>query len=77
MQYTYSADGVLLAATASETTITVWDVERARKIATLTYKEIVQGFRFSQTGFAVSYRQYRYNTDLGDPGSRASISCYP
>ena len=50
VQYAYSADGVLLAAMASGTTLTVWDVERIRKVATLTYKEIVQRFRFSQTG---------------------------
>lgn len=50
VQYTYSADGVLLAAMASGTTLTVWDVERTRKVSTLTYKEIVQWFRFSQTG---------------------------
>ena len=48
--YTYSDDGILLAATASGTTLTVWDVERSRKIATLTHTEIVQGFCFSQTG---------------------------
>lgn len=48
--YTYSDDGILLAATASGTTLTVWDVERSRKVATLTHKEIVQGFCFSQTG---------------------------
>ena len=48
--YTYSADGVLLAATASGKTLTVWDVERIRKVATLTYKETVRRFRFSQTG---------------------------
>ena len=50
VQYAYSTDGVLLAAMASGTTLTVWDVERTRKVATLTYKEIVQRFRFSQTG---------------------------
>lgn len=50
VQYAYSADSVLLAAMASGTTLTVWDVERIRKVATLTYKEIVQRFRFSQTG---------------------------
>lgn len=50
VQYIYSFDGTLLAATASGTTITVWDVERSRKVATLTYKEIVQKFRFSQMG---------------------------
>ncbi|MDE0683927.1 MAG: WD40 repeat domain-containing protein [Candidatus Poribacteria bacterium] len=48
--YTYSADGILLAATASGTTFTVWDVERSRKVATLTYKETVRRFHFSQTG---------------------------
>lgn len=50
VSYTYSDDGILLAATASGTTLTVWDVERSKKIATLTHKEIVQGFCFSQTG---------------------------
>jgi len=48
--YTYSTDGVLLAATASGKTLTIWDVERIRKVATLTYKETVRRFRFSQTG---------------------------
>ena len=50
VQYTYSADGVLLASTASGTTITVWDVERNRKIANLVHKEAVQKVRFSQEG---------------------------
>ncbi|MYH83891.1 WD40 repeat domain-containing protein [Candidatus Poribacteria bacterium] len=48
--YTYSADGILLAAMASGATLTVWDVERSRKVATLTYKETVRRFHFSQTG---------------------------
>ena len=69
VQYTYSADGVLLAATDSETTITVWDVERARKIATLTYKEIVRGFRFSQTGsqLAIGSTGTIQIWEIGDP----------
>ena len=50
VDYTYSAEGVLLAATASGRTITVWDVERSRKVATLTHKEIIWRFHFSQTG---------------------------
>ena len=50
VDYTYSAEGVLLAATASGTTITVWDVERSRKMATLTHKEVIWRFHFSHTG---------------------------
>ena len=50
VQYIYSFDGTLFAATASGMAITVWDVERSGKVATLTYKEIVQKFRFSQMG---------------------------
>lgn len=48
--YTYSTDDISLAATASGTTLTVWDVERSRKVATLTSKETVQRFCFSRTG---------------------------
>ena len=50
VQYTYSSDGVLLAAMVSGTTITILDVERNRKIATLVHKEAVQKVRFSQEG---------------------------
>jgi WD40 repeat protein len=50
VQYTYSSDGVLLAAMVSGTTITVLDVERNRKIATLVHKEVVQKVRFLQKG---------------------------
>ena len=50
MQYTYSSDGVLLAAMVSGTTITILDVEHNRKIATLTHKEIIQKVHFSQRG---------------------------
>ena len=50
VDYTYSAEGVLLAATVSGTTLTVWDVERSRKMATLTRKETIRRFHFSQTG---------------------------
>lgn len=48
MQYTFSPDGVLLAAMVSGTIITILDVENNRKIATLTHKEVVQKVRFSQ-----------------------------
>ena len=67
--YTYSTDGILLAATASGTTLTVWDVERSRKIATLTYKEIIQGFCFSQTGSQLVIRGTdTFQTwNIGDP----------
>ena len=69
VQYTYSADGVLLAATASKTTITVWDVERTRKVSTLTYKEIVQRFRFSQTGsqLVIGGTDTIQTWNIGDP----------
>ena len=50
MQYTYSSDGVLLAAMVSGTTITILDVERNRKIATLVHEEVVQKVRFLQNG---------------------------
>ena len=50
MQYTYSSDGILLAAMVSGTTITILDVERNRKIATLVHKEVVQKVRFLQKG---------------------------
>lgn len=49
VDYTYSAEGVLLAATVSGTTLTVWDVERSRKMATLTHKEIIRRFHLSRT----------------------------
>ena len=67
--YTYSDDGILLAATASGMTITVWDVERSRKVATLTYKEIIQGFCFSQTGSQLVIRGTdTFQTwNIGDP----------
>lgn len=50
VQYTYSSDGVLLAAMVSGTTLTILDVERNRKIATLVHEEIVQKVRFLQKG---------------------------
>ena len=50
VQYTYSSDGVLLAAMVSGTTITILDVERNRKIATLVHEEVVQKVRFLQKG---------------------------
>lgn len=50
MQYTFSPNGVLLAAMVSGTIITILDVERNRKIATLVHKEVVQKVRFSQEG---------------------------
>ncbi len=49
-QYTYSSDGVLLAAMVSGTTLTILDVERNGKIATLVHEEIVQKVRFLQKG---------------------------
>ena len=57
VQYTYSSDGVLLAAMVSGTTITILDVERNRKIATLVHKEVVQKVRFSQEGITIGYNR--------------------
>ena len=69
VQYTYSTDGILLAATASETTLTVWDVERTKKIATLTYKEKARGFRFSNTGsqLVIGSKDTIQIWNIGDP----------
>ena len=69
VDYTYSADGVLLAATASGTTITVWDVERSRKVATLTHKEIIWRFHFSQTGsqLVIGGTDTFQTWNIGDP----------
>ena len=50
VQYTYSSDGILIAAMVSGTTITILDVKRNRKIATLVHKEVVQKVRFLQKG---------------------------
>ena len=69
VDYTYSADGVLLAATASGMTITVWDVERNRKVATLTHKEIIWRFHFSQTGsqLVIGGTDTFQTWNIGDP----------
>ena len=50
VQYIYSSDSVLLAATVSGTTITISEVEHNRKIATLVHKEVIKKVHFSQTG---------------------------
>ena len=73
VQYIYSSEGILLAATASETTITVWDVERAKKIATLMYKEMVRRFRFSQTGsqLVISGTDTIQTWNIGDPAPQS------
>ena len=69
VDYTYSAEGVLLAATAAGTTLTVWDVEGSRKVAALTHKEIAWRFRFSQTGSQLAIRgpDTIQTWNIGDP----------
>ena len=69
VDYTYSAEGVLLAATVSGTTLTVWDVERSRKVATLTHKEVIWRFHFSHTGsqLVISGPDAFQIWNIGDP----------
>ena len=71
VQYTFSPDSVLLAATTSGTTVTVLDMERNRKVATLVHNEIVQRIRFSRTGsqLVIVGTDTIQTWNIGDPES--------
>ena len=73
VQYTYSPDNVLLAAMVSGTTITVLDVERNRKIATLEHKEVIQKVHFSRIGsqLAITGTDTIQIWNIGDPGAQS------
>ena len=74
-QYIYSSDGILLAATTSGTTVTVLDVERNRKVATLAHKEIVQRIRFSRTGsqLVIVGTDTIQTWNIGDPTPQSPV----
>ncbi len=76
VDYTYSAEGVLLAATVSGTTLTVWDVERSRKMATLTYKEIIRRFHLSRTGsqLVIGGPDTIQTWNIGDPAPQSTAT---
>ena len=75
VQYTFSPDSVLLAATTSGTTVTVLDVERNRKVATLAHKEIVQRIRFSRTGsqLVIVGTDTIQTWNIGDPTPQSPV----
>ena len=75
VQYIYSSDGILLAATTSGTTVTVLDVERNRKVATLAHKEIVQRIRFSRTGsqLVIVGTDTIQTWNIGDPTPQSPV----
>ena len=75
VQYTFSPDSVLLAATTSGTTVTVLDMERNRKVATLVHNEIVQRIRFSRTGsqLVIVGTDTIQTWNIGDPAPQSPI----
>ena len=75
VQYIYSSDGILLAATTSGTTVTVLDMERNRKVATLVHNEIVQRIRFSRTGsqLVIVGTDTIQTWNIGDPAPQSPI----
>ena len=50
----YLPDGALLAAGAYDTTLTVWNVKRNKKLGILEYKERLNAIRFANTGLRLA-----------------------